>query len=435
MSTAKYIALGLLWFAGVLPASASSIAGYALYEDPTRQTTFAEAQQQEYQEVTAEELDFGPVYSDFWVRLTLSALPDAPHYLMSCFIQADELDLYIPEAGGWRLVETGDTRPFSARDVPHECYVFDLAHISSKTLYLRTHATTMSRVEVELVEQLEFWMTQERSQFGYGFYFAVLLAMIIYNFFLLLVTRDAAYLHYVGYLGFITLFLAEMSGHAVKHLWPDWQAWSDYTPIAFATLAIAFGSRYISLITDAKRYAPRTDKLLLYCLPLAALTLVATPFKGVTALLLLLVLMIAVLTLATIAIFAAARAAYRPGYVMLGGIGLMFPGAVIYFAQVTNVIGESWLTSNILYLTTALEAMILSIALAYRIESLNQEIENKEQQVNALRQRFSQRLIRTVDNERRGLARELHEVPEAGSANVHTWQQFLCSGQHPDFSP
>ena len=419
-------ALGLI---AAAPSVAIDIAGVYLFEDASLELSLEQVQEKKFELASKEDLNFGPVYSAFWVRLELSQIPSKAHYLQSCYVQTDEIDVFIPEVDGWRTVRTGDTRPFSARDVRHECYVFDLEKLNDTTIYIRTYSGTQNRLPIELIEQQTFWQQQSTSQFGYGFYFAILISMIVYNLFLFLFTRDAAYFYYVGYLGSIALFLAEMSGHGVLYLWPDNQTWADHTPIMFAASAVAFGARYIVLISNAETYAPRTAKLVLLSIPMALVTIIATPFKGLTALVLLALTLIFVLSASAIAIISAARHKYPPGYVMVVAIAMMVPGAVIYFLQATGLMEENWLTSNILYITSALEAMILSIALAYRIESLNAEIEEREKQVGVMRERFSRRLIQSADNERRALARELHDGLGQGLLAVKNLLSQLESGE------
>lgn len=424
------IAAGCLVFA--LPAAAIDVTGVYLFEDKSREMSFEQVREMEFELTSIEDLNFGAVYSAFWIRLEMSQIPQADYYLQSCYIQADELDVFIPEADGWRQVSSGDTRKFSARDVSHECYVFDLAKLSDTALYIRTYSGTLNRLPISLIQQSSFWKMQAKNQFGYGFYFAILISMIIYNLFLFLFTRDGAYFFYVGYLASIALFLAEMSGHSVMYLWPDDQTWADHTPIMFAALAVAFGSRYIALISNADMYAQGVAKLMWWAVPLAAVTIILTPMKGLAALVFLAVSLLFVLTLAAFAIISAARNKYRPGYVMVVAIAMMVPGAVIYFLQAVGFAEENWLSANILYVTSALEAMILSIALAYRIETLNAELEQQEKQVSSMRERFSRRLIKTADNERRALARELHDGLGQGLLAVKNLLSRLDSGEQRD---
>jgi signal transduction histidine kinase len=262
-------------------------------------------------------------------------------------------------------------------------------------------------LSIDTVE--DFWQQSSREAFGYGLFFAVLLAMCVYNFFLYLIIHDRAYLYYVGYLLGITVFLASMSGYAKLLLWPNSTSWAHLAPITAATLAICAGAAYIKLLTRADRFAPLIDRSFKVLAPLGILVIVTNYFAVRPAIVLVGLLMITMLTMVTIAIVRSARAGYKPGQVLLLGIALMFPGALIYYLRTIGVIEENWLSNNILFFTTTGEAMIMSIALAYRIEALNQEVDAHRKTTLDLRINFSRDLIKAIDSERRNIARELHD--------------------------
>lgn len=379
------------------------------HADESGQDTIETILQKKFSTPPSADLNFGFTRAAIWLRLDIPHLQNQPLLLRSCYLHIDELDVYLPTAQGWRAIKTGDHRPFSARDVRHPCYVFDLSMASANSIYVRAKTNTLNRLPLQLDQKANFWQQQAWVQFGYGFYFAVLAAMFVYNFFVFLVTRDLAYIYYVGYLGSMALFLASMSGHSNMFLWPNATLWADKAPITLISISIVVGSLYILLITHAARYAPQIAKLTMLALPLAVVLLIVNFVGGILPYLVLACLALYMLVMATIAIVKSALQGYRPGQVMLLGIGLMFPGALIYYLRTVGIIPESWLTNNVLYLTSSLEAMVLSIALAYRIEALNQELAAEQQNSAAIRQTFSRKLLQSAENERRGIARELHD--------------------------
>ena len=71
---------------------------------------------------------FGFTDSVYWVRFTVEniARREIQFYLDQNFPQADFIRLYVPENGAYRIIETGDSKPFSERPLEHRSFVFPL---------------------------------------------------------------------------------------------------------------------------------------------------------------------------------------------------------------------------------------------------------------------------------------------------------------------
>lgn len=371
-------------------------------------------------------LNLGYQESAAWVRLDFPTIPQDPIIISSCYIQLDSLTLYLPKDGSWIEQKSGDRERYS---FPHRCLSFKVEQLDQPFVLLK--AKSSGRIYLPLsVETVEtFWQETSKQAFGHGLYFAVLLAMCIYNFFLYLIIKDRAYLYYVGYLLGISLFLASMNGYAKYLLWPNSTLWAHLAPITAATVAICAGGGYIKLLTRADRFAPSLDRGFKYLVPLGIIVVVTNVFTVRPAIMLLGVLMITMLVMATIAIVRSARAGYKPGKVLLLGIGLMFPGALTYYLRTVGLIEESWLSNNVLFLTTSGEAMIMSIALAYRIEALNEEVDAHRQTTLDMRINFSRDLIKAIDSERRNIARELHDGLGQGLLAIKSMVNRVDNGE------
>jgi hypothetical protein len=95
------------------------------------------------------------------------------------------------------------------------------------TLYLRVQSKSSMLVDLRLMTARQFYQASMASFLSYGAMFGIMVAMCLYNLVLFLSLRDTNYLLYVLSITSTGLFLASLSGHAPRWLWPEHRAWSE----------------------------------------------------------------------------------------------------------------------------------------------------------------------------------------------------------------
>ena len=100
---------------------------------------------------------------------------------------------------------------------------------------------------------------------------------------------------------------------------------------------------------------------------------------------------------------------FRPARYLLLAFGALLPGCLLYLLRTAGMIESSPLTEHAIEVSTALEALLLSFALADRINVLAAEKRAAEAATARMRERYSQQLIRSQEADRRRIAGELHD--------------------------
>jgi signal transduction histidine kinase len=345
-------------------------------------------------------------YSDdaYWFRFTVPP-GDEPWLLEVAYPLLDEVDLYLRTPGGtWRHHATGDLRPFASRAVAHPDFVFPVPRSPEgpTEVYLRVRSTGMVAVPLHLWRAEAFARHDQRAQLAWGAYFAFLGALALYNLFLFAAIRDRAYLYYVAYLASWVLFQASLSGHAAMYLWPNWPAWSNAAAISFVACSIAAALAFIRGMTHLRATVPRLDLPLrvLVALLLAAVPLTWLSYPvGIRATVV--IAAIAVLFL-PVPIVLAYRRGHRPARYVLLGVVAIFPGALLQVLRQFELVPSHPVTEHAIHASTMLEALLLSFALADRID-LRRQAEADAQRA------FAHRLIAAQDAERKRIAGDLHD--------------------------
>ena len=113
--------------------------------------------------------NLGATRSAFWIRLDLKFSGVCPgRYLLEVpYPPLDELTAYLPDGeGGMRVVETGDSKPFSQRDVENHDFVFQLpAGIEGRHhIFLRVASRGTIIVPLYLWQEQAFSKNEQTEQ-------------------------------------------------------------------------------------------------------------------------------------------------------------------------------------------------------------------------------------------------------------------------------
>ncbi len=211
----------------------------ALLEDPDATLTIDEVSAPEFagrfEKHDEDEPGFGFTSSAYWARLTIENPLEQPveWLLESGYPLIDQIDLYIPAAGGgYKVRSYGDHQPFHQRELDYRNILFKLqepAH-SQQTYLLRFKTSSSMNLQLKFWRPDGLFQVVQTEQIVLGVYYGALLIMLIYNFLLFIVFKDGV---------IFTTFCFSLPGG-----WPSWPstAWPFSTcgPTVFGGPMFAF---------------------------------------------------------------------------------------------------------------------------------------------------------------------------------------------------
>ncbi|MGH8809617.1 MAG: 7TM diverse intracellular signaling domain-containing protein, partial [Noviherbaspirillum sp.] len=208
----------------------------AVLEDPEQQWTIADVTGAELagqfipRRSNAESANFGLTRSAMWLRITLTneSGTNLERLLEISHPHLHHVDWYAPSASGYQQVATGGAHPFAQRAIEHRHFVFPvhLPAVSETTFYLRVASGTGLDVPAKLWTPQIFNERSIQEYMGQALYFGMLFALGVYNFLLFASLRDRVYLYYVLFLASNLLSTVAFSGVAFQFVWPDSPNWS-----------------------------------------------------------------------------------------------------------------------------------------------------------------------------------------------------------------
>ena len=318
-----------------------------------------------------------------WVRVDLNYRPQtvqgARRWLLEvAYPPLDSLQLYLADGqGGYRLAgDTGDTKPWASREIRQGNYLFEieLQPNQPQRAYLRVASEGSIQVPLSLWSQHAYLEAQPGRIYVLGMIYGVLLAMLVYNLFIYISIRDQSYLFYILYIAAFGLYQVSVNGAGVQFLWPDRPWWANAaTPLLIGATGL-FGCLFTRSFLRTAEHSRWMDWLLRLIIGFSVVVMVLalTTDYGLS-----LRLATALALLFTLAVFAAGILAWLRGmrvarYFIIAWSALLI-GGQINTLMVLGHLPHNFLTMYASQLGAALEVVLLSMALADRINALKDE--------------------------------------------------------------
>jgi two-component system, NtrC family, sensor kinase len=213
----------------------------------------------------------------------------------------------------------------------------------------------------------------------FGLLTGVFLGLFFYNLFLYFSVRDKIYLIYVLHTLLVWLAQASILGFTQLLLWPEWNWMNSRSIVIFSSLVSIVGIWFLRLFLSSKIYAPKFDKGFNFIFAVYAFILVNALFISIT--ISYQVLLVTQSIVVSYVLFVAAsilRKGFRPARYYLLAWSIFMVGIFLFVLSEMGIIPTNNLTAYIMPLGSALEVVLLSFALADKINILKKEKEEEQ---------------------------------------------------------
>lgn len=358
------------------PATGARTIGKAVsvLEDPDGRLTFAQIRSPDLHWQPNPDAVFNRGYSRsvWWLRFQITNPRAEQNWLMEiAYAPLDSVDVLIERADGQsQQFNLGDKRPFAERPLAHRYFLIPLvlAQQESVEVTLRLQTAGSMQAPISLWQVKDFYARDIAVTATQGLYYGGLLIIGIYNLLIYSVLRERYYLYYVGWVGSMFWFMASLNGWAFQFWWPSATTWNDQSILASLSLVVFFGFQFAGTFLGVTswsirfKYAQNTCVLIclaflgaalglpyhlvgLYIIPFAAFGCAWGLMVGIVAM---------VRQVASARIYVLAWA-------------MMLIGGIIMALNKVDVLPRNLLTDYAIQLGSLLEVLLLSFALAERI--------------------------------------------------------------------
>ncbi len=378
-------------------------------EDPAKQWTLNEVltPERSAQFVPSQQktLNFGFTESAYWVRFRLV---NPTFQKQELVLQMDHpllglVQLYSPAPlDQFRMDEAGMFLPFTYRKIKNRNIVFPITSHSNtdQVFYLRVEGEDTLQLNLTLWTPKAFNSHDRDEQYGLGAYFGLIAVMVLYNLFLFISVRDRSYLYYVLYIAAFGAYAFSQNGLAYEYLWPGDSWWAQrFNPLSAVSVEL-FALLFTQHFLHTAEHTPRLHRFIQFqmiCTWIVAILTFTVPLRlsATLAGILGLTFSFTALTAGWLSL----RKGFRPAFYYLLAFFVLILGAVAYALRAFGILPNTFLTTYGLQIGSAVEVVLLSLAVADRINTITRQAE--QAQAEALRQ---QQLV--VKNQKQALEKQ-----------------------------
>ncbi|SNC61474.1 7TMR-DISM extracellular 2 [Marinobacter sp. es.048] len=333
---------------------------------------------------------FNRGFSDgsFWLKVEIP--PDPANRVMEIgYPLLDEVSVHWVLNGELiQIHHTGDTMPFSSRPIHHRNFVFLVpSNTEPVTAFVRVKTLGSVQIPLEVIPSAEFLASEQLSYGWQTMFLGIIVAMALYNLFLFVIVRHSTYIWYVLTVVFTGLVQLNFNGLLFQWLWPDAPGINRYFTIpviCFALFsAIIFAIRFLNI----RSYSLRSYRFLQWVLTAIFACFLFGLFGSYQTGIVLVSGIAAVVTPAAwfIGFLVWRRGQVLGGFYVLAWTPLLI-GHLILAVSKLGMMPRSFLTEFMPQIGVALEVVLLSFALAYRINLERRKRHEAQEQALAIQQ-------------------------------------------------
>ena len=363
-------------------------------EDPEKNLTISDVSSPQMSALfvkhTEKLLNLGLNSYAYWIRFTVAASRTEKKWLL--FFgwpnTIDEATLYIPKIGapGWIVKEVGRVLPAGPDPLPSRPADFlpDSRTIQSITIYLRVESSDFKKIPLQILTDESYQRRSRLRLLWFGIYYGIMLAMFLYNLILFVSLRELNRLYYLLYLLSMGL-LYSVSNDLLWEFFIPGSHLNRVLMLIFICFAFFWGSFFAKSFLLAEKNAPFFDRLLtvlmVYSIVLAAMIPFVNKAWITFAVFSQSIVVPPVFLFAGIASW---RRGFRPARFFLIAFATLALSAI--YEALVNFGALPYLTRYSTQIGSAIEVILLQLALADRIKTLSQEQDRIRQSLSLARE-------------------------------------------------
>ncbi len=334
--------------------------------------------------LTKKVANFGITSSSIWLKLSVKNLTATPNLILQISQPIiDEIECYTYDSSSTQFnsVNLGEHQAFTLRRYQTSDYLFDLSIPShhSKIIYLKIKCKENMQIPISIGTSITMFNKSVLNNIAGGVYMGIMLVMILYNLFIYQIFRDKSYILYSLFIILTMLTQTSLQGYTFQLLWPNLPWLAVYSPFLFPSLVSIVGLEFFKYFLRIKERNPKAYSISFYFyIPYTASIILS--FVGLYNV----SFMIMEITSSIVSLYMLAIAynIYKKGFsearFFLIGWSIFLLGVCIYVLKDFGILPYNTFTRYTMHFGSAIEVILLSFALADRINILKKEKEESQ---------------------------------------------------------
>ena len=322
--------------------------------------------------------------SVYWARFKITMHEEDPGRKLIWIHRWTQSWLFLPiQDADYIVKKTNPLAPFAEREIQHPHFILTLPQDLDyeRFIFIRVKPVKTNNVrfllKINARIMLEKNFHREHADYLYmqGIYYGFVLVMVFYNLFVYFSVRDKSYLYYVVYIFAFGLWMIDVNGIGFQYLWPNmsritWSMWAIFISVALFALI-----KFMQTFLKTKDHLPRLNQVfngfsLLWLALIPIIFITDTQFALQYSNYLSLITAVIVILVLILRIKQGSRAARFITF----AFSFLIVGALLKVFAILEILPLHAVTSYAVQIGSAMEVVLLSLALADRINTMNRTL-------------------------------------------------------------
>ena len=305
-----------------------------------------------------------------WLKIPLQNKTDLEKWYLEIGSGRADVEVFIPQSDNtYKKIELGYSKIFNERILQTDRFIIplELKNGESKNIFVSIESNYF-QAPIHVAPWEYYFERDHKVDLAEGMYYGFILVMFLYNLFLYFTLREKGYLYYIIYLLTLGLGIAQLRGHSFEFLWGN-QPWvNDYDPIIYSVSSI-FANLFFMDFLHTKRNALLFHRILqglIVCFTFI-IFVVLFGYKALGSSMNQVMLGFSCLNGLFVALYIYYKG-YKPAKYIIVAWSSYLIGLFIFVLAGAGIIEYNDFTSSGLLLGSAIEVVVLSVALAAKID-------------------------------------------------------------------
>ena len=348
-----------------------------IYEDKEQEFSIEDILGKTFEKSDNDVPNLGISKSSFWLRFRVKNRTGNPRLMVELSLATiDRVSFYYKKNNKWEVIKSGEDYPFYDRKYKDPNYIFDCyaPQDSIETFYFKVSSSEGLQLPIILGTSKAINSQIKKRDILSGVYFGLMLVIILYNFFIYLSVRDKSYIYYVVYVILILLTQTSVQGYTFQYLWPNSPDFAKYSLFIFPSLVGMASILFMNVFLKVKHFYSTLYKISFYLFIPYIISIGLALFMSFN--LSFIVMEINAIIVSIFMLFTAVmvvKSRYSPSKYFLIAWIIFLIGVIIYILKDLEILPFNNFTRYTMQIGSAIETVLLSFALAARINTYKKQ--------------------------------------------------------------
>ncbi|MBK9283619.1 MAG: sensor histidine kinase [Sphingobacteriaceae bacterium] len=353
--------------------------GIWIFEDKFDTATIENISNFTFTSQTQQIPNFGFSSSQFWLKIIIKNTSKSERFLVEVSNPVlDEVQFYkkTDAKSPYQVITYGEAFPFYQRKFDDPNYLFEcnIPKDSTRTYFIKIKGSEGIQVPLQIGEFSIIQSKISHRNFLSGIYCGIMLVMILYNLFVYFSVRDSNYIYYVIYIILVLLTQTNLQGYTLKYLWPNSHSLAKYSLFTLPSFVGIAALIFMNVFLKIKSFNKTLFNLtyLFLSIYLISLILAYIDKYELSQKIMELNAMVVSIYMLIVSILVV-KSGYPPAKYFLFGWSIFLIGVIVFVLKDVGVLPFNNFTRYTMQIGSGIETILLSFALASKINIYKKE--------------------------------------------------------------